>query len=475
MDNQLKFYIDGAWVDPVEPRSVDVVNPATEAPIARVSLGGAADVDRAVGAARRAFERFSRTSREERLSLLERIIACYEPRIDALGELISAEMGAPRWLARGPQARAGLGHLASYVKILKEFQFEEPRGNGVIVREPIGVCGFITPWNWPVNQIMCKVAPALAAGCTMVLKPSELTPLSAILVAEILDEAGVPPGVFNLVNGDGSGVGAALSAHPGVDMISFTGSTRAGALVAKAAADTVKRVTQELGGKSPNIILPDADLERAVAHGVTALLRNSGQSCNAPSRMLVHESQHDAALAIAKAAMEATKVGDPSDPETKLGPVANRSQYEKIQGLIQKGIDEGATLVCGGLGKPEGLATGYYVRPTLFGGVTNDMTIAREEIFGPVLSVIPYADEEEAIRLANDTDYGLSAYVQSGDRAHAVAVGARLRAGQVHINGTPASYEFPFGGYKRSGNGREWGVEGLLELLETKAMMGVSD
>jgi aldehyde dehydrogenase (NAD+) len=472
MENQLEFYIDGAWVEPIEARSVDVINPATEAAIGKVSLGGAADVERAVRAARRAFETFSRTTREERLALLERTLSCYQARIDEIGERISAEMGAPLSLAKGPQARAGLGHLANYVKILRDFAFEEPRGGGKIVREPIGVCGFITPWNWPVNQIMCKVAPALAAGCTMVLKPSEMTPFSALLVAEVLDEAGVPPGVFNLVNGDGPGVGAALAAHPDVDMISFTGSTRAGALVAKAAADTVKRVTQELGGKSPNIILPDADLERAVTHGVTTLLRNSGQSCNAPSRMFVHASQHEQALELAKAIMEATKVGDPLDPETKLGPVANANQYAKIQGLIQKGIDEGATLVCGGLGRPEGLSTGYYVRPTVFGAVKNDMTIAREEIFGPVLSVLPYADEEEAVRLANDTDYGLSAYVYSGDREHAVAVGARIRAGQIHINGASASYEFPFGGYKRSGNGREWGVEGLLELLETKAIMG---
>jgi aldehyde dehydrogenase (NAD+) len=466
MREGLRFYIDGDWVDAMQPRVVDVINPATEKAIGRVSLGSAADVDRAVAAARIAFATYSQTSKAERIALLEKVIARYQDRLDDLAETISLEMGAPM------QAPMGLTQLNAALGVLKDYEFQRTRDNTLIIKEPIGVCGFITPWNWPTNQIMCKVAPALAAGCTIVLKPSEVTPLSGIILAEIMDAAGVPCGVFNLVNGDGPGVGAAISKHPDIDMVSITGSTRAGVLVAKAAADSVKRVTLELGGKSANIILQDADLREAVAHGVEKCFGNSGQSCTAPSRMFVHESQHAEALEIANQVASGLAVGDPASPATEIGPVANESQYEKIQALIQKGIDEGAELVCGGTGKPEALQTGYYVKPTVFGNVRNDMTIAREEIFGPVLAILPYATEEEAITLANDTEYGLSGCVYSGDRKHAVAVASKLRTGQIHINGASVDFTAPFGGYKKSGNGREWGVEGFEEFLETKALMG---
>jgi aldehyde dehydrogenase (NAD+) len=472
MENQLKFYIDGAWVDPVTPRSIDVINPATEEPVAQISLGSAADVDKAVSAARRAFETYSRTSRAERVALLERIIDSFKKRYADLVVAVTSEMGAPLGLSKAAQVASGIGHLQTTLEILKTYEFEEVRGTTLIAREPIGVCGLITPWNWPINQITCKVAPALAAGCTMVLKPSEVAPLDAMILAEILHDAGVPAGVFNLVNGDGPGVGTALSAHPGVDMVSFTGSTRAGILVAKGAADTVKRVTQELGGKSANIILPGADLTKAVTVGVRSIMGNSGQSCNAPTRMMVHEGVHDQALAIAKAAAEAVKVGDPTAEGTTMGPVVSEVQFNKIQGLIQKGIDEGATLVTGGTGRPEGLNRGFYVRPTVFGNVRNDMTIAREEIFGPVLSIMPYKDIEHAIAMANDTVYGLSGYVFGASVEDARAVGARLRSGNVHLNGAQADFTAPFGGYKQSGNGREWGVFGFEEFMEIKAVFG---
>jgi aldehyde dehydrogenase (NAD+) len=468
----LQFYIGGRWVDPSEPRAFDVINPATEEVAGRIALGGAKDVDLAVAAAREAFESYSRTTREERLALLERIATAYQARYEDIAKTISTEMGAPIWLARAAQAATGLMHLRETIAVLKDYAFEEVRGTTLIAREPVGVCGFITPWNWPVNQIVCKVAPALAAGCTMVLKPSEIAPLNAILIAEILHEAGVPAGVFNLVNGDGPGVGAAISAHPGIDMVSFTGSTRAGILVAKAAADTVKRVAQELGGKSANVILDDADFAKAIGGGVTGCLLNSGQSCNAPTRMLVPESRHAEAVEIARAAASAAKVGDPFTDGTTTGPVVSEAQWNKIQGLIQKGIDEGATLVTGGTGRPDGLTRGYYVRPTVFADVRSDMTIAREEIFGPVLSILPYGDEEEAIRIANDTPYGLSGYVSSGDLERARRVAARLRTGNVHVNGAGADFGAPFGGYKQSGNGREWGVFGFEEFLEVKAVMG---
>ena len=473
MKEALQFYIGGQWVDPATPQTLDVINPATEQPVGRISLGAQADVDSAVEAAKGAFDSFSQTSKEERIELLGAIVGGYQARIDEMAATITSEMGAPAWLAKAAQAPSGLAHLAQAIEVLKDYEFSETKGSTVILKEPVGVCGFITPWNWPINQITCKVAPALAAGCTMVLKPSEVAPLSAMLFAEIMHEAGVPAGVFNLVNGDGPTVGAALSAHPDIDMVSFTGSTRAGREVAKAGADSIKRVTQELGGKSANIVLEDADLEKAVASGVQACFMNSGQSCNAPTRMFVPAASHDQALEIAKQAAEGTGVAAPDAEGMNIGPVVSEAQFEKIQGLIEKGIAEGAQLVAGGPGKPEGLEQGYYVRPTVFGGVDNDMTIAREEIFGPVLSILPYESEEQAIALANDTPYGLSGYVQSGDVEHAQKVAARLRTGNVHINGARPDFSAPFGGYKQSGNGREWGEHGFEEFLEVKAVMGV--
>ena len=472
MKEHLQFYINGQWVDPVQPKTLDVINPATEETIGRISLGSAADVDKAVAAARAAFETYGRTSREERIALLEKVIAGYQARIGEMAETISLEMGAPMWLAKAAQAPSALAHLTQALGILKSYEFVENRGTTRIIREPIGVCGFITPWNWPVNQIACKVAPALAAGCTMVLKPTEIAPLNAILFAQILHDAGVPKGVFNLVNGDGPTVGAAIAAHPGVDMVSFTGSTRAGTQVAKAAADSVKRVAQELGGKSPNIILDDADLQRAVEGGVRSCFTNSGQSCNAPTRMLVPRSRHAEAVVIAKAAAETVKVGDPRTEGTTIGPVVSDTQFDKIQRLIQAGIKEGAELVTGGPGRPPGIERGYYVRPTVFANVRNDMTVAREEIFGPVLCILPYDNEEDAIRIANDTVYGLSGYVSSGDPQRALRVASRLRAGNVHLNGAGPDFSAPFGGYKQSGNGREWGPYGFEEFLEVKAVMG---
>ncbi|HTO55334.1 MAG TPA: aldehyde dehydrogenase family protein [Myxococcota bacterium] len=475
MQDHLNFYIDGAWVPPVKPATRDVINPATEKPIARISMGSAADVDKAVAAARRAFETYSRTTREQRIALLQKIVATYQSKYDEMAKTISSEMGAPIWLSKAAQAAMFVAHFTQAIEVLKTFEFEEKRGKTQIIREPVGVCGLITPWNWPINQIACKIAPALAAGCTIVLKPTEVAPLNAILLTQILHEAGVPKGVFNLVNGDGPGVGVAMSSHPGIDMMSFTGSTRAGISVAQHAAATVKRVTQELGGKSANIILDDADFKSAVAGGVQNCFMNSGQSCNAPTRMLVPQSRHAEAVAIAKAAAEGVRVGDPFVEGNLLGPVVSKVQFDKIQGLIQKGIDEGATLVTGGVGRPEGLKEGYYVKPTVFANVKNNMTIAREEIFGPVLSILPYHDEEEAIAIANDTPYGLSGYVSSGSLDHAKKVASRLRTGNVHLNGAQLSFDAPFGGYKQSGNGREWGVNGFEEFLETKAVFGFSE
>jgi aldehyde dehydrogenase (NAD+) len=472
MLNKLQFYIDGKWVDPVTPKTLDVINPANEEAFARISLGAAADVDKAVAAARRAFETFSRTTKEERLALMAKIVEVYQKHYGEIVEAISTEMGAPLGLSKNAQAAMGIAHFSQAMNVLKDFNFETVKGSTAIVYEPVGVIGMITPWNWPINQIACKVAPAIAAGCTMVLKPSEIAPMNALLFAQVMDEAGVPPGVFNLINGDGPGVGEAMSAHPGIDMMSFTGSTRAGIAVAKAAADTVKRVAQELGGKSANIVLDDADLKKAVVSGVMNMFSNSGQSCNAPSRMFVPRAKHDEAAGIAKVAAERAKVGDPFADGTTMGPVVSETQYNKIQGLIQKGIDEGATLVTGGLGRPEGLNRGYYVRPTVFANVTNDMTIAREEIFGPVLAMLPYDTEEEAIRQANDTVYGLSGYVQSGDIEHARKVASQLRTGNVHLNGAGIDLNAPFGGYKQSGTGREWGEFGFEEFLEIKAVLG---
>jgi len=473
MIERLQFYIDGAWVDPVTPRTHNVINPATEDAVATISLGSSADVDKAVAAAKAAFPSYSITSREERIALMEKIIGLYQGRLGEFAELISMEMGAPKWLAQAAQAPAGLGHLMGALTALKEYEFAYSKGNTRIIREPIGVCALVTPWNWPINQITCKVGPALAAGCTMVLKPSEMAPLDALLLADILHEAGVPKGVFNLVNGDGPGVGAAMSSHPDVDFVSFTGSTGAGVQVAINAAPTVKRVAQELGGKSANIILEDADLQKSVASGVMQVMMNSGQSCNAPTRMFVPAARNDEALAIAKAAAESVKVIDPTaDDRGAIGPVANARQFDKIQGMIEGGMKEGATVVAGGLGRPEGFNKGYFIRPTIFGNATNDMTIAREEIFGPVLTIIPYNTEEEAIAMANDTVYGLSGYVQSGSIEHARAVAARLRTGNVHLNGAGVDSSAPFGGYKQSGNGREWGEYGFEEFLEVKSVLG---
>ncbi len=471
MREYTKFYIDGAWVAPVVPCTLEVINPATEKTAGVISLGSAADVDRAVAAAKRAFQTFAFTTREERIDLLTRIIAAYKRRFDDMAAAITEEMGAPVSLSRGDQTPIGHMHLEAALEVLKTYVFAEMRGATRIVREPAGVCGFITPWNWPMNQIACKVAPAIAVGCTMVLKPSEIAPFSGQIFAEIMDEAGVPPGVFNLVNGDGPGVGAAISAHPDVDLVSFTGSTRAGVEVARAAAYTVKRVHQELGGKSPYIVLPDADLPKAVAGCVTHVMENTGQSCNAPTRMLVPHGAMAEAAAIAKVIAEATKVGDPLG-NAEVGPLVSATQWHKVQGLIAKGIAEGAELVTGGLGKPEGLETGYYAKPTVFARVTNDMTIAREEIFGPVVAILGYDTVDEAIAIANDTPYGLAAYVQGKDPAQLRHVGAQLRAGRVTFNQAQGGIMVPFGGYKQSGNGREWGDLAFADFLEIKAEIG---
>ena len=475
MREYTQFYINGQWVDPVTPNSFDVINPATEEVCAHIALGSEEDVNAAVAAAKAAFASYSRTSVQERIELLESCAEVYQKYYNDMADAIREEMGAPKELAAGAQAYTGLGHLQEAAKILKTFKFEEDLGPNRVFKEPIGVCGLITPWNWPVNQISCKVAPALAVGCTMVLKPSEVAPLSAYIFARIMDEAGVPAGVFNLVNGDGPVVGTALSRHPDVDMMSFTGSTRAGSLVAQNAAPTVKRVTQELGGKSPNIILEDADLEKAVTSGVMHMYQNTGQSCNAPSRMLVPRARLAEAEAIAAKVTEAVKVGDPSVDGTTMGPVVSEVQFNKIQGLIEAGIKEGAKLVTGGPGRPEGIEKGYFVRPTVFSEANNEMTIAREEIFGPVLTMIPYDSEEEAIRIANDTPYGLAGYVQSGDIAHARKVAARIRAGNIAVNGAGAGFDVPFGGYKQSGNGREWGAHGFTDFLEIKAVAGYGE
>ncbi|WP_129781788.1 aldehyde dehydrogenase family protein [Peristeroidobacter soli] len=475
MREYLGFYIDGGWVEPARPETLDVINPANGNIAGRISMGSAADVDRAVQAARRAFVSWSRTTRAERIEAFERVIEEYRRRHDELADAITEEMGAPISLARQAQARSGLAHLEAGLAVLRNFAFEQMRGTTRIVKEPIGVCGLITPWNWPMNQIACKVAPALATGCTIVLKPSEVAPFSAYLFAEILHAARIPAGVFNLVNGAGASVGAAIASHPGVDMVSFTGSTRAGVEVARAAAPGVKRVAQELGGKSPNIILDDADLERAVTAGVKHVLGNSGQSCNAASRMLVPADKLDEVTAIAKRVAEGMRVGDPRSG-ADMGPVVSPAHWLKIQELIASGIEEGAVLVTGGLGRPEGLNAGCYVKPTIFAHVKNDMTIAREEIFGPVLSIISYSSVDEAIEIANDTEYGLAAYIWGADMARVGAVAAQVRAGRVSINGAGGDLLAPFGGYKKSGNGREWGEYGFNEFLEVKAVLGyVSD
>ena len=469
-----KFFINGKWIEPAGRSTLDVINPATEKAFATISLGNADDVDTAAKAAKSAFDSWSNSSIEERKEIISSIVGGLKSRSDEMATAISSEMGAPMGLSKTAQVGSGLGHFMNVLSILENFEFEEIRGTTKIVKEPAGVCGFITPWNWPLNQIACKVAPAIAAGCTMVLKPSEIAPISAYILTEIIAESGLPAGVFNLVNGDGLTVGAAISGHPDIDLVSFTGSTRAGREVAKAAADGIKRVTQELGGKSANIILNDVpDFARAVSGGVAGCFGNSGQSCNAPTRMLVPQSRMEEAINAAKAAAAKSVVGDPSAESTRMGPVVSEIQFNKIQTLIQKGIDEGADLIAGGPSRPEGLEEGYFVRPTIFANVSNDMTIAREEIFGPVLSIIGYKDDDDAVSIANDTDYGLSGYV-SGEPEHAQAIARKLRTGNVHINGAGPDFSAPFGGYKQSGNGREWGIEGFEEFLETKAMMGAA-
>ena len=470
--NLHKFYIDGQFVDPSAPEFLDIINPATEQSMGTVALGNADDVDRAVQAARRAFAKSSLMSKAEKGEMLAEVREQFKKRFDDIAEAIRLEMGAPVGLASGAQAMVGLGHLKTAMRVLDEHEFEYEKGGYIVREEPIGVCGFITPWNWPVNQVVSKIAPALAAGCTIILKPSEISPLSAMIITEVMHEAGVPAGMYNMVNGMGPVVGEAMSAHPDIDMMSFTGSTRGGIAVATAAAKTVKRVSQELGGKSPNIIIDDEDFERAVSDGVRGVMQNTGQSCNAPTRMLVPAHRHDEAVAIAKQVAEATIVGDPADQATEMGPLVSAMQFDKVQGLIAKGVEEGATLATGGTGRPEGLGTGFYAKPTIFGDVTNDMTIAREEIFGPVLSIIKYEDEDDAVEIANDTEYGLAAYVSGKDTDRMVAIGRRLRAGQIHINYGSAGANAPFGGYKQSGNGREKAEWGLAEFLEVKAIMG---
>ncbi len=471
MRDYMQFYINGEWVDPATPRSLDVIDPATEEVAGHISLGSDADIDNAVNAAANAFKTWSVTSKEERLAILNRIVEEFEKRVPELGEAITEEMGAPKWLADGTQAAIGVNHFKTAVSVLEKFEFEEDRGTSRIAREPIGVCGFITPWNWPIHQICAKVAPALAVGCTVVLKPSEIAPFSAKIFADILEAAGVPAGVFNMVNGLGPEVGHAIAAHPMVDMVSITGSTRAGIQVAEAAAKTVKRVHQELGGKSPNIVLEDADLENAIKGGIAGIMMNSGQSCRAPTRMLVPNKLMDQACEIAKEMAETWTPGDPKQ-DSRMGPVISETQWNKIQGLIHSGIEQGAKVVTGGEGRPEGLDKGYYVKPTVFRDVKNDMEIAREEIFGPVLSIFGYDSEEEAIEIANDTEYGLGGYVHSKDIDHARAIASKIRAGYISINNAGLDLNAPFGGYKHSGNGREFSDQAFGEFLEYKSLLG---
>jgi aldehyde dehydrogenase (NAD+) len=473
MDHARQHYVAGAWVDPLQPAAIDVVDPSTEEVFTQITGGGPADVDRAVAAARAAFPAFAETTRRNRLDLLRAVLSEYEKRRRDIAEALCREMGAPLNFAYDSQSAAGTAHLSATIEALEDYPFEEMQGTTRIVREPIGVAGLITPWNWPINQIVCKVAPAIAAGCTMVLKPSEVAPLNAVIWSEVMHAAGVPAGVYNMVQGVGDVVGAAMSAHPGIDMMSFTGSTRAGILVAQAAAASVKRVAQELGGKSANILLPDADFPVGVGKGVAEMMENSGQSCTAPSRMLVPVERHEEVKALAKTVAERFVVGDVRDPRTDLGPVASQAQFEKVQRLIRAGIDEGAELVTGGLGRPEHLNRGWFVRPTIFAGVRNDMTIARDEIFGPVMAILPYRDEKDAIAIANDTPYGLAAYVQSDDAVRAQRVAEKLRAGNVYVNHPDWDTTAPFGGYKQSGNGREYGKWGIAEFLELKAIVGV--
>jgi len=474
MENLQKFYINGEWVAPLSSQTMPVMNPATEEVIGTVALGNEADVDRAVAAASAAFEDFSRTSKAERLALLKKVKTITERRFEDLAQAMSMEMGAPITMSRSAQADAALGHLDGFIAALEQLDERITLDSGdVMVREPIGVCGLITPWNWPMNQITLKVLPALATGCTAILKPSEHTPISAMIYAEILHEAGYPAGVFNLVQGEGPVVGAAMSRHPDIQMMSFTGSTRAGTAVTRDAADTVKRVTLELGGKSPNLVFADCDLEERVTASVAECMFNTGQSCDAPTRLLVERSCYDDVLRIARKAAEETQVGNPAEEGDHIGPLFDKIQFDRVQTMIKAGIDEGATLLAGGMGRPDGLEKGWFVKPTIFADVTNDMRIAREEIFGPVLAIIPFEDENDAVTIANDTPYGLAAYLQTGDPARAERVAARLRAGAVHINGGGFNYGSPFGGYKQSGNGREGGMIGLEDYLEIKTLHGI--
>ena len=470
--NLTKFYINGEFTDPCSNETLGIINPATEEEIGIVALGSIEDVDRAVSSARKAFSVSSKLSKTDRLDILKTVRENYKKRFNDLSEAIRLEMGAPIKLAEGAQAATGLGHLKTAIRVLENHEFEYKHGDYIVREEPIGVCGLITPWNWPINQIVSKVAPAFAAGCTVILKPSEIAPLSAMIIAEIMHESKIPAGMFNLVNGLGNIVGEAMSAHKDIDMMSFTGSTRGGVAVATASAATVKRVSQELGGKSANIILDDDSFTKSITNGVTHVMSNTGQSCNAPTRMLVPLSRHDEALDIAKNSVENIKVGKPDDINTDLGPLVSITQYNKVQNLIEKGIEEGAQLVSGGKGKPDGFEKGYYVKPTIFGNVSNNMIIAKEEIFGPVLSIIPYDDIEHAVSIANDTVYGLAAYVTGEDQKKCLEVARELRAGQISLNYGSSGPSAPFGGYKQSGNGREKAEWGLDEFLEIKAIMG---
>ena len=469
--NLTKFYINGEFVDPSSKETLEIINPATEEEIGIVALGSTIDVDKAVYSARKAFSVSSKLSKKDRLDILETIRENYKKRYRDVSEAIRLEMGAPVKLAEGAQTATGLGHLKTAMRVLEKHEFEYKHEDYIVREEPIGVCGLITPWNWPINQIVSKFAPAFAAGCTVVLKPSEIAPLSAMIIAEIIHESQIPPGMFNLVNGLGNVVGEAMSSHKDIDMMSFTGSTRGGVAVAKASATNVKRVSQELGGKSPNLILDDNSFTTSITNGVIHVMGNSGQSCNAPTRMLVPKSRHDEAITIAKSALEKVKVGDPLDLNSNLGPLVSKNQFDKVQKLIKKGIEEGANLVAGGTGRPNGYEKGFYARPTIFGNVSNQMVIAKEEIFGPVLAIIPYDDLEEAISIANDTIYGLAAYVTGEDREKCLEISRELRAGQISINYGSSGPSAPFGGYKQSGNGREKAEWGLTEFLEVKAIM----
>ena len=469
--NLTKFYINGEFVDPSSKETLEIINPATEEEIGIVALGSTIDVDKAVYSARKAFSVSSKLSKKDRLDILETIRENYKKRYRDVSEAIRLEMGAPVKLAEGAQTATGLGHLKTAMRVLEKHEFEYKHEDYIVREEPIGVCGLITPWNWPINQIVSKFAPAFAAGCTVVLKPSEIAPLSAMIIAEIIHESQIPPGMFNLVNGLGNVVGEAMSSHKDIDMMSFTGSTRGGVAVAKASAINVKRVSQELGGKSPNLILDDNSFTTSITNGVIHVMGNSGQSCNAPTRMLVPKSRHDEAITIAKSALEKVKVGDPLDLNSNLGPLVSKNQFDKVQKLIKKGIEEGANLVAGGTGRPNGYEKGFYARPTIFGNVSNQMVIAKEEIFGPVLVIIPYDDLEEAISIANDTIYGLAAYVTGEDREKCLEISRELRAGQISINYGSSGPSAPFGGYKQSGNGREKAEWGLTEFLEVKAIM----